>query len=213
MTAAVAMIDPPGVRRIIGPTILMGDGSYYDYEDPDSSQMTIEDYAWGLAGKTRFSSQTRARLLGGRRCLYSVAQHCVLMARHLIADGHGFKHAYAGLMHEGGEVVWGDLPGPAKILVPEFKAREKRAERASFARWGVEMTDPALIKRYDLRMLATEKRDLMPQGAADEWANAEDAVGQVINEPFILPITPWPLEESASIFITEWEQLYELALT
>lgn len=147
----------------------MGDGSYFDYESPETSQMTIEDVAYGLAYTVRFRGQNRARLLGNKRVFYSVAEHCTRMAWQLLVDGHGRVNAYAALMHELGEVPWGDMPGPAKTLSPEFKAHEKRSQAALEARFGVEMPDPVLIKRYDLRMLATEKRDLMPHSDTDEW--------------------------------------------
>jgi hypothetical protein len=188
-------------RRVIGPTILMGDGSYFDFESPETSEMTIEDYAWALAGTVRFRAQTRARLRRDARCFYSVAEHCCRMAAQMLSDGHGTELAYDALMHEGGEVPWGDIAGPAKPMVPSFKEEEKRCERASFAIWGVTMSNPDLIKRYDLRMLATEKRDLMPQGSGDQWAWIKGY------EPFASAIIPWPLEEAADAFLGWYRQL------
>jgi hypothetical protein len=188
-------------RRIVGPTILMGDGSYFDFESPESSTMSIEDYAWGLASAIRFRGQTRSRLRGGARCLYSVAEHCVRMAIQMDEDGHSPAHAYAALMHEGGEVPWGDTVGPAKSMVPGLRDQEKRCERASFVQWGVVMSDPDLIKRYDLRMLATEKRDLMPQGSGDQWAWVKGF------EPFEFEIDPWSLEAAADRFLAAHRKL------
>jgi hypothetical protein len=196
------------VSRITGPTILMGDGSYFDYLDPASSRLTIEDYAYALAYTCRFRGQTRSRLQGGRRVFYSVAEHCERLARHLIEDGHGRLHAYAGLMHESGEVVWGDMPGPAKPLVPGFKDLERGAERAIGARFGVQMTDPVLIKRYDLCMLATEKRDLMPQSGAARWGNAEDCGDLTPFEPFPAEIIPYGHpDEAAERFLALYHEL------
>lgn len=165
---------PVGVRRVLGPTILMGDGAYFDYEAPETSHITIEDVAYGLAYTARFRGQTRAlRVPGSRRCFYSVAEHCVRMAQQLIADGHGHRLACFGLMHELGEVPLGDMPSPAKWMLPEFKALEKRLEAVLFEQFGIaSFTDEekALIKSYDLRMLATEKRDLMTGNIpGDKW--------------------------------------------
>ncbi len=189
------------VRRIIGPTILMGDGSYFDFEDPWSSKMTIEDYAWALAGTNRFRSQTRSRLHHGARCFYNVAQHCVLLSAMMSEHGCSREDCFAGLMHESGEVPWGDCPGPAKPLVPDLKAREKRDDAAISGLFGVVVRDPALIKRYDLRMLATEKRDLMPHGSSDQW---QITAGY---EPFDIEISPWTGLASAAAFLARFRAL------
>lgn len=189
------------VRRIVGPTILMGDGSYFDFADPASTTMSIDDYAWGIAGTNRFRCQTRARLWGGRRCFYNVGQHVVLLARQMIADGHDRADCYDGLMHESGEVVIGDPPGPMKPMVPDLKGLEKECDRGVGQRFGVLMRDPGLIKRYDIRMLATEKRDLMPQGSDDSWQWADGY------EPFAFEIEPWSGEVAVEQFLTLWQEL------
>jgi hypothetical protein len=185
------------IRRIVGPTILMGDGSYFDYENPAATEMTIEDYAYGLAYTCRFRGQTRSRLIGSKRCFYSVAQHCELLARALLDDGYSDTDAFAGLMHESGEVVWGDMPGPCKPLVPDFRAREKEADQAIGRHFNVEVTSPALIKRYDLRMLATEKRDLMPQSGNDEW-HPIDGLDLGAYAPFDWEILPYKTPDRAA---------------
>jgi hypothetical protein len=188
--------NSPGVHRIIGPTIMLGSGTYFDYESPETSEMTIEDYAYGLAGEHRFSSQTAQRSTG-KRCFYTVAEHCVRMS-YIVPKGF----EYAALMHEGGEPTCGDMNGPLKSLCPEFKAIEKRCERASFARFGVEMSDPALIKHFDLVMLATEKRDLMPGADQHEWAWVQG----VFPHPDV--IVPWGSpQEAADHFLARWREL------
>lgn len=189
------------VRRIKGPTILMGDGSYYDYEDPASTSMTIEDYAWGIAGTNRFRCQTRARLWGGVRCLYNVAQHVVLLAIQMERDGCSREDCLAGLMHESGEVPWGDMPGPAKPLLQGFKAMEQLHGAAIDKRFDVPAGNATLVKRYDIRMLATEKRDLMPHGQHDEWSWTRGY------EPFDFEIVPWSGEYSAHRFLQLHEAL------
>jgi hypothetical protein len=197
----------PDLRKVIGPTIQLGDGSYFDYTSPETSDMTIEDFAFGLAYTCRFRGQTRARLWGGRRAYFSVAQHCVLGAQELLRQGYVRAIAYDFLMHEGGEPVCGDDPGPMKPLCPDKKALEKRCERAAHARFGVTMTDPALIKLWDLRMLATEQRDLMPQSRGHRWFNAEDRA-QALPEPFDFLITPLPTPDDAAFaFLTMFAML------
>ncbi|BBD01857.1 hypothetical protein [Sphingobium sp. YG1] len=164
---------PIGVRRILGPTILMGDGAYFDYEAPEASPITIEDVAFGLAYTARFRGQTRALREDGQRCFYSVAEHCVRMSQAMLSAGCGDRLALAGLMHELGEVPLGDLPSPAKMMLPAFKVLEKRLEAAMWQQFelpSLSDDDVAIIKHFDLRMLATEKRDLMTGAIpGDHW--------------------------------------------
>jgi hypothetical protein len=189
------------IQRIVGPTILMGDGSYFDYENPEASTMTIEDFAYGLAYTCRFRGQTRSPLTG-RRVFYSVAEHCVRMAAHVEEDGHDRVHVKAAMMHEAGEPVCGDMVGPLKQLFPEFRTLEKRCEAAALSRFGVSIPDPDLIKRYDLRMLATEKRDLMPASRDHEWSWVRGF------EPFLEIIEPFDCPDTAAeAFLYLWREL------
>ena len=198
MNAAVAAGN---IRKIVGPTILLGDGSYFDYVSCDASEMTLGDYIWGLATKARFSGQTRYRAdVGdecslGPRCMYVVAQHCVLMAQQMLDDGHSPEAAFEGLMHESDEVVWPDFPSPAKsLLPPEVRQMVKQAGAAIDQRFQVTRNHTALVKQYDLRMLATERRELMPQGGDDRWPVLDGY------EPFPWRIACWTPEQAERRF-------------
>lgn len=191
-------------RRIIGPTILMGDGLYFDFAKPCAIGMTVEDYAWGLASNNRFRGQTRVRNsdgTSGSRCLYNVCQHVVLLADQMWRDGHPLEAVYQGLMHESDEVPWPDIAGPAKPLMhPETRALIKRSGDAIDLWFGVGTNFKDLVKKYDIRMLATEKRDLMPH-AADKW-------GMTLGyEPFCFAITPWDAEYSVERFLGLYEAI------
>ena len=181
------------VRRIVGPTILMGDGSYFDYDAPELTTMTIRDYAWGLC-TPRFRCQTRLRS-NWQRCLYYVVQHVVLMTEYMAADGHSREDCFAGLMHESDEVVFGDPPGPIGRRHLNLRNDRKLWAAGIDAHFGVTCPHPDLIKRYDLRMLATEKRDLMPQGSNDVWPVEQDF------SPFDAEIIPWSPEIGVARFL------------
>lgn len=183
------------IRRAIGPTILLGSGSYFDYEAPELSELTIEDVAYGLAFEGRFSGQCFSRLLK-RRVYYSVAEHCVRMSWAVPPE-----HAYDALMHELGEATCGDMTGPLKSLCPDFKTIEKRCEAAGFARFAVPMRDRDLIKRFDLRMLVTERRDLLLWNG-EPWADRHK-----IADPFEFEIIPWSPEAAASMFLRRFNEL------
>ncbi|EPE99501.1 hypothetical protein [Rhizobium grahamii] len=182
------------IRRAVGPTILLGSGTYFDFEDPWNSEITIEDIAYGLAYEGRCAGQCYSRILQ-KRVFYSVAEHCVRMS-HSVPD----ELALEALMHEVGEAVCGDMNAPLKSLNPSFKAIEKKCEAAILARFSVAITDPLEIKRADLRMLATERRDLLPW-KGERWGIDDYA------QPYDWEIIPWAPEVAAQSFLNRYHQL------
>ncbi|WP_051447550.1 hypothetical protein [Rhizobium leguminosarum] len=179
------------IRRVIGPTILLGSGTYFDFEDPETSDITIEDVAYGLAFEGRCAGQCYSRILK-RRVFYSVAEHCVRMS-HAVPS----HLAMQALMHEAGEAVCGDMSAPLKSLNPSFKTVEKRCEAAILAKFGVSIDDPVEIKRADLRMLSTERRDLLPW-RGERWG-IDDHVA-----PYDFEIVPWGAEVAAEAFLARY---------
>lgn len=181
------------IRHAIGPTILLGSGTYFDFEDPDSSEITIEDIAFGLAFEGRCAGQCYSRLLK-RRVFYSVAEHCVRMS--YAVEPH---LALQALMHEVGEAVCGDMTAPLKSLNPSFKAIEKRCEAAILKRFGITITDPVALKHADVRMLATERRDLLL------WRGERWSLSDI--EPYDFLIHPWSPEHAAEAFLLRYSEL------
>lgn len=194
MTPTLEVMKDASIRRITGPTILLGSGTYFDFEAPEESEITIEDIAYGLAYACRFAGQCYSRILN-RRVFYSVAEHCVRMS---MAAAPALR--FQALMHELGEPVCGDMTGPLKSLCPDYKRIEKNCEAAIARRFDVSISDPAEIKSLDLRMLATEKRDLMRSGS-DKWDYTRGA------EPFEFEIVPWDHEAAAVEFLRQYHEL------
>lgn len=138
----------PTVRHIVGPTILLAGGTYFDLLDPENSEFTIADVARGLSNTCRFAGQSAG--------FYSVAEHAVHVSRIVPPED-----AYAGLMHDAAEAFIGDVSKPLKDLLPEYRAIERRIEAAVFARFGVPTPMPASVKGADVRMLAAEQHQVM----------------------------------------------------
>ena len=182
------------IKKAVGPSILLGSGRFFDYDNPGASRMTIEDCAYGLAFTGRFSGQCVSRKTG-RRVYYSVAQHCEIMSR-AVPDGH----QYAALMHESGEPVCGDLTTPLKSKLPEYRRVEKRCEKAIMSIFKVVVQDPALIKEFDVRMWATERRDLL-NWDGNKWAS-DDSV-----EPFEFENVPLGPYEAADSFLKRFHEI------
>lgn len=183
------------VHQISGPTILLGSGTYFDFENPEAARLTIEDVAYSLSFQSRFTGHCVSRRTN-RRVYYPISQHCVVMAGHAEPG-----HKMAALLHEVGEATCGDMNSPLKGMLPDYRRIEKRCEAAGLARFGVTARDPAYIKHLDLRMLATEQRDLTPSGN-EEWSMLHGF------EPFEAEIFPWENpHQAAEIFLETYHYL------
>ena len=135
---------------MIPPQILTSTGRYFDFNFPALDAIDIEDIATSLSRICRFTGHTTE--------FYSVAQHSVYVS-FLVPE----YLALAALLHDASEAYMGDLSTPLKQLVPDYKAIEQRVERAICGRFGLDFPMHPLIKEADLRMLVSERRDLMPK--------------------------------------------------
>lgn len=182
----------PTVRRYaMAPTMLMGSGNYFNFLSPETSSVTDEDVAYGLAFTARFRGQTVSQVTG-RRCMYGVGEH-ILRGLAIIAP----EFRYDWTMHELGEVPWGDFITPQKAFNPRLDDDEKRSFRAIGRQFGVSLVQPEEVKRVDLIMLATERRDLMPPTPGDPWGIIEGI------EPLSERIVPMDIYNVAERLLAE----------
>ncbi len=175
------------VKRIIGPTILLYSGRYFDFEDPEGSPFDIGDIARGLSHICRFGGQA------GR--FYSVAEHSVHVSRIVPVE-----HALGGLLHDAAEAFCGDMVKPLKVMCPDYQAVEKRVEAAVMSRFGIALPLDPSIKDADIRMLATEQAQVM--GCRDDWEYTE---GRPIVEG--LTIAGLMPDDAFNLFIDRFEEL------
>lgn len=144
----------------ISPSILTHSGTYVDLVHPDPADICIRDIAWALSHTARFNGHTKE--------FYSVAQHCVLCCWNAPAD-----QRWAALMHDASEAYLGDVVSPLKQLLPEYKRMEKIFQSLIAKKYN--FTYSNTVKSIDLRALATERRDLMPETQA-HWPILNDVV-------------------------------------
>jgi hypothetical protein len=137
-----------------GSWILTASGRHIDLLAPCPDEIAIEDIALGLSRECRFSGQTRE--------FYSVAQHSLLVSR-IVSD----EFALEALLHDATEAYLRDIPYPLKRLVPEYSRIEKGLDRVIRLRFGLPEESSPEIHRADRVLLATEKRDLMPEDSFD----------------------------------------------
>lgn len=146
------------VKVGVGPTIMLRSGAWFDFCAPTTSDFTIDDIAHGLANICRYSGQCKR--------FYSVAEHSLLVSE--VARGFEFE----ALLHDAAEAFLGDITRPLKQLLPEFKRIEKDVELAILDRFGVPAPLPPQVKHADLRVLAAEQRQIMPEGT-DGWIRGQ----------------------------------------
>lgn len=186
-------------RHIRGATIAWGADQYLDLEDPENIRVSLEDYAYCLAYTVRWRGQCRT--VTGERPFYGVGQHVIFGAEEMVAAGHAKADALAFLFHESDELPFGDFPGPAKGIpcIRETCVLAKRIGASVDRGFDVRVPDPDLVKRWDIRMLVTEKRDLLSgRFASDDWAHDGDGDATAGYEPFDRLIVPYPHPEIAA---------------
>jgi uncharacterized protein len=130
-------------------------GAFFNYNDPGSSDVTIEDIAHALSNVCRFAGHVSH--------FYSVAQHAVNCS--LIVPE---EHAFSALMHDTAEAFTNDLPTPLKTAIPIFKELEVSIETAMGKRFGFQYPLSPEVRLADLQMLKLEKEALKPH-ASGNW--------------------------------------------
>lgn len=143
----------------------------------------IETIAQSLAFTNRYN---------GSIGTYSVAQHCVLVARQL-----PLKYRLAGLLHDAPEAYLGDMLAPLKAHCPDYVKLEQFYHDVIDEYYGIKTRSPLVI-------------------AADRlMLNTEDVLfGLGINEAPVkcygITIMPWPPGRAKAEFLEEFDKCLTL---
>lgn len=140
-------------------------GRKIDITNPDPSTIVIEDIAWALSRLPRFSGHSIPYVP------YSVAQHCIQVAKDL--EEHGPYIQLFGLLHDAAEAYINDLPSPVKHI-PEIHTVIKKLEDSLMtAIYTALKIDPpthdeeVLVKIADKTQQAVEAYNYMYSRGAD----------------------------------------------
>lgn len=123
-------------------------GKYIDVQFPKPDMFDIDDIAHGLAGEFRWSNQTAE--------YYTVAQHCVEMARKA-----SYKNRLAVLLHDAPEFILKDLPKPVKLILDDYKRLEDGVMKVIAEKFGIAFPFDPEIKRLDHQQLEREYKNLI----------------------------------------------------
>lgn len=164
-------------------------GLQYDFENPQPNQITIGDIAHALSHICRFTGHVNR--------FYSVAEHCV-RASYLVPQ----EDAIYALLHDASEAYLTDVNKPLKQLLGEsYRRLEERAERVILRRFGLTPWIPVSVKRADIVLMLTERRDLLDHQLT--WKSYDSV------EPLADRIQPWTSEQAHRTFLRRFYELME----
>lgn len=134
----------------MAPWIETASGRKYHFLSPKLEDICIEDIGFALSNKCRFSGHTQ---------FYSVAEHCVAVARRLPR-----RLQLAGLLHDAAEAYLGDIPSPLKEHLPDYKNLEGINEAVIEKKFNILLSsnERREIKQADLQALYNEAYFLLP---------------------------------------------------
>lgn len=159
---------------------------------PEDTEIRIGDIAHALGRICRFGGHVACPM-------YSVAQHSVIVSRVVPRS-----MALAGLLHDAAEAYIGDIVKPFKdyvLIAPDadpVRALEARWWKRIAATFGVDPVMPPEIKAADVRVLLTERRDVMAPNRLD---------GIERGEPLRERIRPWCSTKATALFKARFEEL------
>jgi uncharacterized protein len=135
-------------------------GNKFFPADPRIEDIRVTDIANGLALCNRYGGQNRIDRF------YSVAEHCVHMARYaLMREGWPAQAAMGALFHDAAEGYLTDLPRAVKHAVGEgYEGLEERLQNAIEEKYGLALVMHGWgrdIKMLDQRIVPLEKAAIM----------------------------------------------------
>ena len=171
-------------------------GSDVDLLNPNPDTILIEDIAAHLSRIQRYNgivANCSDKPMG-----LSVGIHSLLVARYL-PDSLKLQ----GLLHDATEAYMGDLVGPLKDVIPEFKTIENNLMKVIFQKFGLPFPLHHLVKEMDKLCLASEMKHCLG------WHDLADQISGEPLEGFRYPdLTPAQTEE---LFLDRFEWYSKLA--
>lgn len=177
-------VRPPRMRR--GGWIQTVTGRQFWPLDPEASEVHLEDIAGALSKLCRWGGHVPGD------GIFSVAQHCVLVAHNL---PHRFRAQ--GLMHDAHEAYIVDIPRPIKRYLVNYDVMAARLDACIGDRFGLELCDlPPEVDEADSQSLATERRDLLLPTPTTVVEDRHLGIA-----PWKMKIVPWCPAEARAAFL------------
>ncbi len=162
-------------------------GRVFEPMAPKMETVDIVDIAHALSLTCRFNGHCKR--------FYSVAEHSFWVSRN-VPD----HVALWGLLHDAAEAYVSDVARPIKPFIVGFNEIETRIMQAVRQKFGLKGVMPSAVHEADLRMLATERHQLMTASKRD-W---EELLGFT---RFDLELPCWGPAEAESAFLERYESI------
>jgi hypothetical protein len=157
--------------------------------DPRPEEIFIEDIAHSLSLQCRYAGHCQR--------FYSVAEHSVLIARHLRWEG--VDVALWALLHDASEAYLVDVPRPVKPFLAGYKDAEAKVMAAICDRYGLAHEMPAIVHEADNRIIADELVNLLPM----DWH------ARYVGQELGVTLRYWSPEKAEEEFIATFEALMD----
>lgn len=148
--------------------------------DPRPDEIHIESIAHALSMQCRYGGHVRH--------FYSVAEHCVHIARWCPPEARAWA-----LLHDASEAYLVDVPRPVKAHLRGYAEIEGRLMAIIAERFGLAPGEPMIVREADRRILLTERAALMGPPPLP-WA--QDGL-----EPLPVEIKAWPPATARAMFL------------
>ena len=158
--------------------------------DPRPHEVFIEDIAHSLSMMCRYAGHCER--------FYSVAEHSVLLARHVSR-----QNKLAALLHDASEAYLVDVPRPVKPFLAGYRDAESLVMDAVCARFGLPTCFQQEVHDADKAILADEMMQNM-KPAPVAWDD--------MPEPLGVKLQYWSPEEAELEFMTEFKWLMREAM-
>lgn len=142
--------------------ILTQSSSFIYFDSLEDNYYELSDISNALSKLCRFTGHTKN--------FYSVAQHSVMVSYNVPQE-----YALEGLLHDATEAYLGDVSSPLKALLPDYKKIEKSLYASIAKQYNLPENISEEVKKADMVLLATERRDLMPH-SDDKWDFLEGVI-------------------------------------
>lgn len=181
------------------PSIRLISGKHFFFDDPLSSEFTVEDIAFNIGKEPRFNGATFGDLP------YTVAQHGV-NASYIVEP----RFAFEALHHDDAEAFYKDVTTWLKGLVPDYKRELARGEEAVARYFGLPLEMSPEVKVADLQMLKLEKEALFPrfEGIDEGFYHIGDVNIDGLAE--LVDVNPWQPGEARERYLARHYELLEL---
>lgn len=186
-TATERKVWPWQVERRHGDWMQTFTGRQFWPMDPRADEVHIEDIAHALSMQCRYAGHSLR--------FYSVAEHCVHLARYVSEPNRLWA-----LLHDASEAYLVDVPRPVKPFLLGYKEAEARVMAAVCDRFDLSHEMPAEVHKADGRIIADERANMAPCVA--EW--------HATGGPLGVALRYWTPEKAEAEFLWEFERLQNM---